>query len=287
MAVTGQRKKDQQKKAEAFRAMHAGGPMLVLANVWDVASARIIEEAGFPALATSSAGVAFAQGFPDGQQIPLERMIAAVAAIASAVEIPVTADVEAGYGSKPEYAARTARMVIGAGAVGVNFEDATGDRERPLTDVAAQVERIRAIREIASDLGVPLVLNARTDVYLQQIGEPEKRYDLALQRLLAYRDAGADCVFVPGLVDKAVIGRMVSDVRCPLNVLAVPGAPSVGELAALGVRRVSLGSGPMRAGLGLLRKLARELMTDGTYKMIEGAPPHAEVNQLMTRAGRR
>ena len=144
------------KKAEAFRAMHTEGEVLLLPNVWDVASARIVEEAGFPAIATSSAGIAFAQGFPDGQKIPPERMLAAIADIASAVKVPVTADVEAGYGGKPEDAARTTRNVIDAGAVGMNFEDATGDAACPLTDLQLQLERIAAIRETAASLGVPL-----------------------------------------------------------------------------------------------------------------------------------
>jgi 2-methylisocitrate lyase-like PEP mutase family enzyme len=275
---------EQRKKAEAFRAMHNSGDILLLPNVWDIASARIIEEAGFPAIATTSAGVAFAQGFPDGQKIPPDRMFAAVAAIAQAVRVPVTADVEAGYGKKPDDAARTARGVIEAGAVGMNFEDAPGDGGQPLLDLALQLERIRAIRETAETLGVPLVLNARTDVYLLQVGETEKRYDEALRRMLEFRDAGADCVFVPGLRDKATIGRFVADLRCPVNILCGPDSPSVAELAALGVRRISLGSGPMRASLGLLRRLAEEVRTQGTYTALEGVPSHAEMNQLMNRA---
>ncbi len=272
---------EQVKKAEALRAMHVSGDVLLLPNVWDVASARIIEAAGFPAIATTSAGVAFAHGFPDGEEIPPDRMIAAIADIAAGVRVPVTADVEAGYGSKPENAAWTARHVIESGAVGMNFEDATGDAAQPLVDLPLQVERIRAIRETAGKLGVPLVLNARTDVYLLQVGEPAKRYDETVRRLQAYRDAGADCVFVPGLRDTATIGRVVADLRCPLNILAGPGSPSVSELAALGVRRISLGSGPMRATLGLLRRLAEELKTAGTYSSMDGAPPHSEINALM------
>jgi len=186
-------------KAEAFRKMHLEGDILLLPNVWDVASARIIESAGLPAIATSSAGIAFAQGFPDGQKIPPERMLTVIADIARAVNVPVTADVEAGYGSKPEDAARTARGVIEAGAVGMNFEDATGDPARPLFELQEQVERIHAIREQGKSLGVPLVINARTDVYLLQIGEATTRYGEALRRLSAYRDARADCLFVPGL----------------------------------------------------------------------------------------
>jgi 2-methylisocitrate lyase-like PEP mutase family enzyme len=272
---------EQVKKAEAFGAMHVSGDVLLLPNVWDVASARIIEAAGFPAIATTSAGVAFAHGFPDGEKIPPDRMIAAIGDIAAGVRVPVTADVEAGYGRKPENAAWTARHVIEAGAVGINFEDATGDTAKPLVDLPLQVERIRAIRETADQLGVPLVLNARTDVYLLQVGEPAKRYDQTVHRLQAFRDAGAECVFAPGLRDSATIGRVVADLRCPVNILAGPGSPSVSELIALGVRRISLGSGPMRATLGLLRRLAEELKTKGTYAAMDGAPAHAEINALM------
>ena len=273
----------QTQKAEAFRKMHVEGDILLLPNVWDVASARIIEAAGFPAIATSSAGIAFAQGFPDGQKIPPERMLAVIADIASAVKVPVTADVEAGYGSKLEDAARTARRVIEAGAVGMNFEDATGDPARPLFDLQLQVERIHAIREQGKSLGVPLVVNARTDVYLLQIGEPATRYAEALQRLSAFRDAGADCVFVPGLVDLATIRQLVADLHHPLNILAGPSSPSVAELKNADVRRMSLGSGPMRAALGLLRRLAEEVKRDGTYSALSGAPSHAEMNKIMER----
>ena len=272
---------EQKNKAGVFRGLHTGEGALLLPNVWDIASARIVEDSGFPAIATTSAGIAFAQGFPDGQRIPARQMIAAIARIAAAVKVPVTADVEAGYGSKPENAGRTARDVIEAGAVGMNFEDATGDAGHPLTDLSLQLERIRAIREAAADLALPLVLNARTDVYLLQVGEPAKRYDEAVRRLAAFRDAGADCVFVPGLWDSDTIRRIVTDLNCPVNILGVPGSPSVSELVQMGVKRISLGSGPMRAALGLLRRVAEELRTAGTYDQMAGAPSHAEMNQLM------
>ncbi|HKU28473.1 MAG TPA: isocitrate lyase/phosphoenolpyruvate mutase family protein [Candidatus Sulfotelmatobacter sp.] len=261
--------------------MHTEGDVLVLPNVWDVASARVIEDAGCAAVATSSAGIAFAQGFPDGQKIPPRRMLGVIADIAKAVKVPVTADVEAGYGGKPEDAAQTAREVIEAGAVGMNFEDATGDPAHPLFDLQLQVERIRAVREVGVSLDVPLVVNARTDVYLLQIGETGQRYDEALRRMSAFRDAGADCVFVPGLVDLATIARFVADLRCPLNILAVPGSPSIAEVRRAGVRRISLGSGPMRAAMGLLRRIADELKETGTYSGLSGAPSHAEMNKLM------
>jgi 2-methylisocitrate lyase-like PEP mutase family enzyme len=269
--------------AEAFRAMHRGPKILLLPNAWDVASARVFEEAGFGAIASTSAGVAFSLGYADGQKISREEMLGAVARIAAAVKAPVTADVESGYGRKPEDAARTAKGVIEAGAVGMNLEDVRGDPEHPLEELALQLEKIAAVREAMQAAGVPLVLNARTDVYLLQVGPEAKRYDTALQRLAAFRDAGADCVFVPGLRDRETIGRIVRDLRCPVNILAGPGSPTVPELEKLGVARVSVGSGAMRATLGLVQRLAQELRSSGTYRLLEDAPAYESVNRMMNR----
>jgi 2-methylisocitrate lyase-like PEP mutase family enzyme len=265
---------NQKAQSDAFRALHHG-KILILPNAWDVASARVIQQAGFSAIATTSAGIAFTLGYPDGQRISREEMLAVVGRIARAVNLPVTADVEAGYGDSPEDAARTARDVLAAGAVGMNLEDATGDPRHPLFDLALQIERVRAVREL------PIVLNARTDVYLLEVGTPEKRYDEAVRRLAAFRDAGADCVFVPGLRDAATIGRMVKDLRCPVNILAGPGSPPIPELQKLGVARVSLGSGAMRATLGLLRQIAEELKGAGSYGTLNAAIPFADVNRMM------
>lgn len=267
--------------AMAFRGMHRGPKILLLPNAWDVVSARIVEDAGFGAIATTSAGIAFTLGYPDGEKISRAEMLARVGRIARAVKVPVTADVEAGYGPRPEDAARTAREVIEAGAVGMNLEDGTEDAAQPLVELPLQLEKIRAVREAALKTGVLLVLNARTDVYLAKVGDPEKRYDEAVRRLVAYRDAGADCVFLPGVTDAETIERIVRDVKCPLNILAGPGAPTVPELQKLGVARVTLGSGPMRATLGLVRKMAAELKATGTYAGLEGAIPHAEVNRML------
>jgi 2-methylisocitrate lyase-like PEP mutase family enzyme len=262
-------------KTDAFRAMHHGGKILLLPNAWEVASARVIQQAGFHAIATTSAGIAFTLGYPDGERISRAEMLAVVARIAKRVSIPVTADVEAGYGSRPEDAAETAREVLNAGAIGMNFEDATCDPQHPLFDLALQIERVRAIKEL------PIVLNARTDVYLLEIGAAEKRYDEALRRLAAFRDAGADCVFAPGLRDSTVIKRLVKDLGCPLNILAGPGVPPAPELQKLGVARVSLGSGPMRAALGLLQRLAEEIKGPGTYSSLDGAIAFADLNRMM------
>ena len=202
-------------------------------------------------------------------------MLPSVARIAQAVKVPVTADVEAGYGDRPEDAAQTAREVIEAGAVGMNLEDGTERPEHPLVDLSLQLEKIQAIREAASQAGVPIVLNARTDVYLSQVGGPETRYDHTLRRLPAFRDAGADCVFPPGVRDAETIARMVADLQCPLNILAGPGSPSVAELRKTrrGTRQPGLGphAGHPRPAA---QRIAEELKTTGTYHALEDAPPH-------------
>jgi len=271
-------KKNQRVKADEFRALHHGPKILLLPNAWDVASARVIEEAGFGAIATTSAGIAFSLGYPDGQRISRAEMLAVVGRIAAAVNGPVTADVEAGYGDRPEDAARTASDVLAAGAVGMNLEDASGDPEHPLLDRTLQIERVKAAHEL------PIVLNARTDVYLLEVGAREKRYDEALRRLAAFRDAGADCVFVPGLRDPETIKRLVVELKCPVNILAGPGTPTAPELHKLGVARVSLGSAPMRATLGLVRRIAEELKRAGTYDTLEGALSFADTNRMMGRS---
>lgn len=272
----------QSAKAELFRSLHRGRKILVLPNAWDVASARIFEEAGAAAIATTSAGVAFTLGYPDGEKIPREEMLAVVARIAAKVKLPVTADVESGYGNRPEDAAQTALEVVEAGAVGLNLEDAIHETERALVELPLQLEKINAVKEAGRKLGVALVINARTDVYLEQIGAPEMRYDETVRRLSAYRDAGANCLFAPGIRDVETIARLVRDLRHPLNVLAGPGSPPIPELQKLGVARVSLGSSAMRATLGFAKKIASEVLTSGTYATLEDAPPHVDVNRMMS-----
>lgn len=270
-------------KAIQFRVLHRGPHALVLPNAWDVVSARIFEEAGFPAIATTSAGIAFSLGYPDGQRISREEMLARIGRIVRAVKVPVSADVESGYGSGAEDAARTTRELIQAGAVGLNLEDASGRPDQPLLSLEAAVEKIKAVRETAAGLRVPIVVNARTDVNLLPGGNPDADYEETVRRLVAFRDAGADCVFAPGLKALETIGRLVKAVECPLNIMAVPGTPSVAELEKLGVARVSVGSGFVRATLGLLRRAAEELKSAGTYSALADGIPYADVNKLLSR----
>jgi 2-methylisocitrate lyase-like PEP mutase family enzyme len=256
----------QVEKAAQFLQLHHGAGLL-LPNAWDIASARLFEEAGFPAIATTSAGIAFAKGYPDGQLISRDEMLDAVGKIAAAVKVPVTADVEAGYGPEPETVAETMKRVIAAGAVGVNLEDNTG-YPNPLYSVETQVERIRAAREAATQAGVRLVINARTDTYLFQIGAAETRMDDTLARARAYLEAGADSIFVPGVTDALTIQALVNSVPGPLNILAGPGAPSAPTLFKLGVKRISVGSSVMQATMGLVKAIAQELRDQGTYEQI-------------------
>jgi len=269
---------------QRFSALHRGPKILLLPNAWDPASARIFEEAGFAAIGTSSAGVAFALGAPDGEKISRDEMLGAVRRIAEAVEIPVTADVEAGFGSSPEEVADTARAVIDAGAVGMNLEDGAEDKPEYLTGVNRQKEIIQAVVEAAAATRVPFVLNARTDILLYGIGPAEARVARSIERLNAYRQAGAACPFAPGAKDRETIRQLARGVAGPLNILATVGTPPAAQLQQLGVARVSLGSGPMRATLGFLGRMARQLREEGNFTpMTDAAPTYAEINRLFRR----
>ena len=276
----------QRAKAEAFRAMHDRSRILVLPNAWDAMSARVIEEAGARAIATTSAGVAFAVGYPDGEAIPRDEMIAAIARIARVVTLPVSADIESGFANDTRELAETIRRVIDAGAVGINLEDQVHDGTRRLYDLEVAVERVRAAREAAEATGVPLVINARTDVYLLGVGEPETRFEHAVRRANAYRKAGADCLFVPAVGSRADIERLVPALEGPLNLLSIPGLPTIPELERLGVARVSVGGRLTLGAMSGLKKSVTELLSNGTYEPpLEGAIGYPDANRLM--AGRR
>ncbi|MFI6334175.1 isocitrate lyase/phosphoenolpyruvate mutase family protein [Streptomyces sp. NPDC050535] len=266
--------------AQAFRALHVPGSPLVLPNVWDTASARIVEEAGAAAVATTSAGVAWELGTADGDRLDRGQAVGAVERIAAAVRVPVSADVESGYGEDAEGVADTIRAVLAAGAVGVNIEDARyGDGGgEPLRPIAEQAERIAAARAAADEAGVPLFVNARVDTYLRGAGKTEE----TLERAGAFLAAGADGVFVPGVVDPVTVRALAEGIEGPLNVMVGPGAPSVAELAALGVARISAGSGIAQAAHAMVRRAARELLGTGTYDSPAGGLDYAELNTLMS-----
>ena len=278
----------QHDRAARFRQLHArdADSILVLGNAWDAMSARLVEAAGAQAIATTSAGISWALGYPDGQGVTREAMAAAVRVIADAVQLPVTADVESGYGAgTPEDIAATVRAVIAAGAVGLNLEDAPGVDGAPLLAAEVQAARIAAARRAAAESGVDLFINARTDVFLRKVGDEHARVEETVRRAALYTAAGADGIFVPGVADVDTIRRLAAEVGAPLNVLGGPGTPTAPELRALGVARVSVGPGLARSVMAHVRRAAVELLGPGTYDAIREQVPSPEANALF--AGRR
>jgi 2-methylisocitrate lyase-like PEP mutase family enzyme len=252
--MTGQRA-----RAAELRRLHEAAELLVLVNVWDAASARTVASApGCRAVATASWSIAAAHGVADGD-LPPADMLAAVGRIAAAVDLPLTADLEDGYGDAGE----TVAAAIAAGAVGCNLEDGTGDPDAPLRSTVEHSARVAAARAAGEAAGVPLVVNARTDVFLAAAGPPADRLGAAIERGRAYRAAGADCIFVPGVADAAAIERLVGDMGAPVSVLATPQGPPLAELQRLGVARVSFGPGPMGVAMAALRRAAEALHAGG------------------------
>jgi 2-methylisocitrate lyase-like PEP mutase family enzyme len=240
-------------KAEALRRLHEAPELLVLINVWDAVSARVA--ASVPeckALATASWSIAAAHGERDGERLPRAAMLAAVAVIASAVEVPVTADLESGYGADAGAVGETIAGAIAAGAVGCNLEDAM----RP---TAEHADRVRAARAAGERSGVPLVINARTDVFLRGTSD----VDEAIERGRAYREAGADCIFVPGVTDAATIERLVGGMGAPISLLASPASPPLAELERLGVARVTFGPGTLGVAMAALQRAASSILAGG------------------------
>lgn len=269
-------------KAERFRSLNRGPRPLVLPNAWDVPSARLFEEAGFQAVATSSAGLMVSLGYRDGEEMPRREHVAAVGRIAHRLDVPLSADIVSGYGLTPRAVAATVRAFLAAGAVGINLEDKvpTGPGLFP---EEVQVRKIEAVRAAGAAVGIPLVVNARTDAFRLGSGDPPRRLREAIARAAAYRDAGADCVYPMGLTDSDSIATFVNAVKCPVNVMVRPGLPPLAELDRLGVRRVSFGPAASYATMGLLKRISREVLEQGTFRLlVEGAITHDELNRLAT-----
>jgi 2-methylisocitrate lyase-like PEP mutase family enzyme len=245
-------------RAERLRSLHAPGRPLVLPNAWDAASASAVEAAGFEAVATSSAAVAAGLGFSDAEEAPVREMLAAVGRMARAVAVPLTVDFEAGYGLAPR---DIVDALLEAGAVGCNLED-TDHRAGGLVDADRQAERLASVREAASAAGVDLVINARVDVFEQDLPE-ERRIAEAISRGRRYLSAGADCIYPIMAADERTIGELVTGIPGPLNVYARPGAPSVARLAALGVARVSFGPWIHRLAMRLVANTLERIRAGG------------------------
>jgi 2-methylisocitrate lyase-like PEP mutase family enzyme len=260
--------------ALAFRRLHEQG-LLLLANVWDGGSARVIESLGAKALATTSAAVAWSHGYADGDYLPVPLLVSTVSAITRIVRVPLSVDVEGGYSSDPVAVGEAVAAVIGAGAVGINIEDGTADPDL----LCAKIEQAK---RAGVRLGIDLFVNARTDVYLQNLVSDDRKVAETLARAERYRSAGADGLFVPYVVLPAEIKALVAGTPLPLNVLARPALPPASELEALGVRRLSAGSGIAQAAFGRIASLATAFLQDGvSAPLAEGAMLYPEINALL------
>ncbi|MBZ4418019.1 isocitrate lyase/phosphoenolpyruvate mutase family protein [Myxococcus sp. RHSTA-1-4] len=260
--------------AQVFRRLHTEG-LLLLTNAWDAGSARLMESLGSKAVATTSAGVAWAHGYPDGNHLPVRVLATTVAEISRVLRVPLSVDVEGGYSDDPAAVGEAVATVLDAGAVGINLEDGSGTPDL----LCAKIEQVK---RVGVRLGVDLFVNARTDVYLRGLAPKGRQVEEALARAERYRAAGADGLFVPGVVDAAEIRAIASAARLPLNVMARPGLPSPSELESMGVRRLSAGSAIPEALFGRAASLARAFLRDGAAALpTEGAMPYPELNALM------
>ena len=251
----------QSEEAGRFKALHVPGRPLILFNIWDVGSAKAVAAGGAKALATGSWSVAAANGFPDGEQIPLDLCIANLRRIVDAVDLPVSLDLESGYGADPAAVGEAFARAVQAGAIGCNIEDSFPD-SGSLRETADQVARLRAARAAADGLGVPAFLNARTDVFFQAGADQhdDSMVAAALERGRAYADAGADGLFVPGVVSERLIGLLVKGSPLPVNIMAGAATPPAARLAELGVARISHGPGPYRQAMRALEEAARAVL---------------------------
>ena len=273
-------KDDQRQRAQAFRDLHRAPPVLLLPNAWDIMSARIFEAVGYPAMATTSAGLAWALGFPDGEKAPWAEIVDATAQIAAAVKVPVTADIEAGYGETPEEVGRHVVEIAQAGAVGVNLEDGAAHLPGGLRTIEDAAARIRAARLAVATAGCDLVINARTDVYLHGTGDAAARFDEAVRRGKAYLTAGADCIYPFGLIDLAAIAALTRALKAPINIVGRAGTPSLAALESAGVARVSIAAGATLTAMSALRHLATELRAKGDFGILEHSMTRAEAQEI-------
>jgi 2-methylisocitrate lyase-like PEP mutase family enzyme len=276
-------KSEQQRLAEEFRKLHRAPPILLLPNCWDPMSARIYEAAGFPAGATTSGGLAWALGYQDGEKAPWPEVVAATRRIVDAVRVPVSADIEEGFGDTPDAVGRNVAEIIRAGAVGINLEDGTPRPDQPVRPIADAAARIRAARAAAEAEGVPIVINARVDLYLKQVGDEASRFAETVKRAEAYLTAGADCIFPFALADLDVIRKLTAAIKAPVNIVGRAGAPPLRQLEAAGVSRVSTASGPALTVMSLIQRIATELHSKGEFDILQADMKRVDAQQLFAK----
>ena len=272
---------DRQKQlADTFRHAHRG-PLLLLPNAWDAMSARQFEAAGFGAVATTSGGLAWALGYADGEKAPWREVVAAHERIVRAVRVPVTADIEAGYGDTPDQVGASIGEILRTGVVGFNLEDGTSRPDVPVRPIEDAVARIRAAREAANAASVPAVINARVDLYIKNVGDPASRFDETVLRGKAYLAAGADCIYPFGLADLGAIARLVKALdNAPINIVARAGTPPAAELERIGVSRISIASSATLAVMSLIKRIGEGLRATGTFDVLEHSMNRPEAQKL-------
>ena len=257
-----------------FRDLHQGPGILLLANAWDAGSARLIESLGAKAIATTSAGLAWSRGYPDGNLLPEDKLIDAIGDVARVIKVPLTVDFEAGFSDDPRIVAKLVARVLAVGVAGINIEDGGGSPD-------LLCKKITAIREQAVQAGIDLYINARTDVYLRGIATGEAAIEETIRRGSLYRAAGGDGLFVPGLANIDAIGAITAAIKSmPLNIMAVPNLPSIDTLQKHGVRRLSAGSAIAQAALGSAGRHASAFLAGSMSEMFGGAAEYGEVNKL-------
>ena len=273
------------RRASDFLALHHDPKLLLLPNVWDPLGARLLESLGYPAVATASAAVAFSLGYDDGQRIRFSAMLEVISRIASSVGIPLSADIEGGYAESPKSVTENMKRVLAAGAVGINFEDGKADGSG-LHEADFQCERIAAIRDMAAKEGIPLVINARTDVFVVNSSQSRsEKIEEAISRLGAYVAAGADCVYPITVGDVKTLGTMRAEIDAPINVLAGASTAPMQELESLGISRLSLGPGLIRASLTAMKKVAVELQETGSYDSFSrGIMSSGDIRELVEKS---
>ncbi|HET8898161.1 MAG TPA: isocitrate lyase/phosphoenolpyruvate mutase family protein [Rhodanobacteraceae bacterium] len=266
-------------KAESLRALHHGATPLLLPNAWDAGSAALFARRNFTAIATTSGGMGWSLGYADGEQAPLDEILAGIRRIARVIgDLPLTVDFESGYGSTPAAVAEHVRAVIDAGAVGINLEDSLPGHG-PLRSLSESAARIAAAREAASACGVPIVINARMDCWMQA-GDERGRFDAACARGRAYLAAGADCLFPIGLTDTATLGRLVRELKAPISVAAGPAMPDRDALAALGIARISTATRFATLALDALDRAAAEWLAHGLGDSLAATFSYADAQAL-------
>lgn len=274
----------QKAMARLFQEMHRASSILVLPNAWDAITARIFMEAGFPAIGTTSAGIAVALGYPDGQQVPLDEMVQAVQRIVRVADVPVTADIESGYGKTSSEIVRNVERFLEVGVVGINIEDTTSFGDATFVSIDEQADIIRGIRALAESHEIPLLINARTDVLGCSGRSRDELLEETILRAQVYQQAGADCIYVFGQHDRDTIQQLVESIEGPLNVLIGPSTPSIKELQEMGVARASIGPGAVKAALQVVKEIAEELRGEGTYAtLLHPSLSYQEMNGYFTK----